>query len=167
MESIIIEEATGVLATSAKIDQYDPDLIMIDSAYLMSDDEGSDQDWLRIAHITRGIKILIKQKKKPCLINSQADSNTSVKKGPGLGNIGFSKAIGQDSDNVWALFRDEYMIEDDEMELRLLKQREGTLGKIRLNWDFKHMNFSSIDSYIHDKEGEELVEGQLVNVDEE
>ena len=51
-----------------------------------------------------------------------------------------------DSDNVLALFRDEVMFEDKEMEIKVLKQREGMLGKVVINWDFTRMNFDSIYS---------------------
>ena len=143
-EPLIIATATGVMGVSAAIDKYDPDIVLIDSAYLMEDDQGAKDDWLRVAHITRDLKKLAKRSKKPIFINTQADKNTSKKTGPELGSIMYTQAIGQDSDNVLALFRDEVMINDREMGLKVLKQREGTLGKMTLNWDFDSMNFSEI-----------------------
>lgn len=143
-EPLIIATATGVMGVSAAIDKYDPDIILIDSAYLMEDDQGAKDDWLRVAHITRDLKKLAKRCKKPIFINTQADKNTSKKTGPELGSIMYTQAIGQDSDNVLALFRDEVMINDREMGLKVLKQREGTLGKMTMNWDFDSMNFSEI-----------------------
>lgn len=158
LEELIIDTATGVTDISAKIDQYNPDLILIDGAYLLEDDRGADQDWLRIAHITRDLKTLAKVKNKPIFINSQADSNTSIKKGPELGNIGYSKAIGQDSDVVLALFRDENMIDDNEMQVKVLKQREGILCKVMINWDFRVMNFDPLyTDYNEDKQSEPVV----------
>ena len=143
-EPLIIATATGVMGVSAAIDKYNPDIVLIDSAYLMEDDQGAKDDWLRVAHITRDLKKLAKRSKKPIFINTQADKNTSKKTGPELGSIMYTQAIGQDSDNVLALFRDEVMINDREMGLKVLKQREGTLGKMTLNWDFDCMNFSEI-----------------------
>ena len=147
-EPLIIDTATGVSNVNAKIDQHQPDLVLVDSAYLMEDDRGSDQDWLRVAHITRDLKSLAKSKKIPIFINSQADANTSIKTGPELSNIGFSKAIGQDSDVVLALSQDEDMRETREMDIKVLKQREGILGKVTLNWDFSSMNFDPICSTV-------------------
>lgn len=143
-EPLIIATATGVMGVSAAIDKYNPDIILIDSAYLMEDDQGAKDDWLRVAHITRDLKKLAKRCKKPIFINTQADKNTSKKTGPELGSIMYTQAIGQDSDNVLALYRDEVMLNDREMGLKVLKQREGTLGKMTLNWDFDSMNFSEI-----------------------
>lgn len=148
LEPLIIETATGVSNVSAKIEQYQPDIVFIDGVYLMEDDRGAKEDWLRVAHITRDLKSLAKLKKLPICINSQADSTTSKKTGPELENIGFSKAVGQDSDVVLGLVRDEEMIEDKEMKIKILKQREGTLGSVILNWDFATMNFDSIYSEV-------------------
>lgn len=70
----------------------------------------------------------------------------------------YTQAIGQDSDDVWALFRDEIMINDKEMGLKVLKQREGILGKLLLNWNFDIMDFSEIyadTNEIEDFEDEE------------
>lgn len=144
LEPLIIDVATGVMGVSAAIDKYNPDIIFIDSAYLMEDDQGAKDDWLRVAHITRDLKKLSKRCKKPIVINTQADKNTSKKTGPELGSIMYTQAIGQDSDNVLALYRDEVMISDREMGIKLLKHREGNLGKVTVNWDFQTMNFSEI-----------------------
>lgn len=143
-EPLILATATGSMSVSAAVDKYNPDLVLIDSAYLMEDDQGAKDDWLRVAHITRDLKKLAKRTKKPFFINTQADKNTSKKTGPELGSIMYTQAIGQDSDNVIALYRDEVMISDKEMGLKVLKQREGTLGKLMMSWDFNTMNFSEI-----------------------
>ena len=155
LEPLIIETALGVSNVSAMIDKYDPDLIMIDSAYLMEDDRGSDQDWLRIAHITRDLKGLSKSRKKPIFINTQADKNTSKKTGPNLDDVSFTQSVGQDSDVVMSLFRDEQMIEDRETKVKVLKQREGTLGSVMMNWDFDVMNFTSIYAESNDPRNRE------------
>lgn len=166
-EPLIIATATGVMGVSAAIDKYDPDIILIDSAYLMEDDQGAKDDWLRVAHITRDLKKLAKRCKKPILINTQADKNTSKKTGPELGSIMYTQAIGQDSDNVLALYRDEVMINDREMGLKVLKQREGTLGKMTLNWDFDSMNFSEIYMEQSEENAEDIPDKTLDVLDDE
>ena len=101
---------------------------------------------MRVTHITRDLKKTAKNWHLPIVINSQADKNTSKKTGPELGSIMYTQSIGQDSDNVLALFRDEIMINDKEMGIKVLKQREGVLGKVIINWNFDKMNFKSIYS---------------------
>ena len=146
LEPMILETAIDVSGVAASIERENPDLICIDGAYLMEDEKGAKEDWARITHITRYLKRVAKRVKKPILINTQADQRTTKKTGPNLGDIKYSQAIGQDSDNILSLFRDEVMIADKEMGVSVKKNREGTLGKVILNWDFKTMNFSSIYS---------------------
>jgi replicative DNA helicase len=158
LEPLFICTATGVMSVAASIDKYKPDLVMIDGAYLMEDDQGAKDDWLRVAHITRDLKRLAKSMKVPILINTQADKNTSKKTGPELGSIMYTQAVGQDSDNVIALFRDEVMMQDKEMGIKVLKQREGTLGKVFTSWDFDTMNFECIYTEGSSNEDEEKAE---------
>ena len=146
LEPLIIETATGISSVVSVIEREKPDLVLVDGAYLMEDEQGAKDDWLRVTHITRDLKKTAKNWHLPIVINSQADKNTSKKTGPELGSIMYTQSIGQDSDNVLALFRDEIMINDREMGVKVLKQREGVLGKVIINWDFDHMNFKSIYS---------------------
>ena len=146
LEPLIIETATGISSVVSVIEREKPDLVLLDGAYLMEDEQGAKDDWLRVTHITRDLKKTAKNWHLPIVINSQADKNTSKKTGPELGSIMYTQSIGQDSDNVLALFRDEIMINDREMGIKVLKQREGVLGKVIINWDFDHMNFKSIYS---------------------
>jgi hypothetical protein len=143
-EPLIIATATGVMGVAAEIEKYDPDIVLIDGVYLMEDDHNAKDDWLRVTNITRDLKKLAKRTHKPIFINTQADKNTSKKVGPELDSIMYTQAIGQDSDDVYALFRDAIMINDHEMCLKVIKQREGTLGKVMMNWDFDTMTFNEI-----------------------
>ena len=153
LQPLIIETATGVSGVNAVIEKEKPDLVLIDGVYLMEDDERADSDWLRVTHITRGLKKTAKAKKIPIFANSQADKTTSKKTGPELSNISYTQAIGQDADNVIGQFRDEVMINDREMGIKVMKNREGVGGKVILNWDFTTMTFTGIYS-----EGAELPE---------
>lgn len=162
LDSLIIESVTGVSSVVAVIEREKPDLVMIDGAYLMEDEQGAKDDWLRVTHITRDLKQVSSNMHVPILINTQADQNTSKKTGPGLGDIKYSQAVGMDSDNIIAMFRDDIMFNDNEMGLRVLKQREGLTGKVIMNWDFHHMNFSSVYSEEEDTDdSSEYSEGVL------
>jgi replicative DNA helicase len=173
LEPLFIETADGVSSVASKIQQHSPDLVLIDSAYLMEDERNAKDDWLRVAHISRDLKLLCKRAEVPIFINTQADSTTSKKTGPELENIAFAKSIGQDSDIVAALFQDDQMREDKEMKLKILKQREGCLGSVMLNWDLTKMNFNSIYSTVEqevdnsDNNGFEQPAGLIEMEDEE
>ena len=148
LEPMILESVAGVSSVVAVAEREKPDLICIDGAYLMEDEQGAKDDWAKLTHITRDLKRVAKRLNKPFLINTQADQKTTKKSGPKLGDIKYSQAVAQDSDNILSLFRDEVMIADREMGIRVVKQREGTLGKVVINWDFHSMNFSSIYSEV-------------------
>ena len=166
-EPLIIVTATGVMGVAAEIEKHKPDIVLIDGVYLMDDDQGAKDDWLRVAHITRDLKKLAKRAKMPIFIDTQADKNTSKKTGPELGSIMYTQAIGQDSDCILALYRDETMMADREMCIKVLKQREGMTGKVTMNWDFSVMNFSEIYAdtpSMNDESGED-VSNNVIGVD--
>ena len=54
--------------------------------------------------------------------------------------------VNHNSDVVIAMYRDEVMINDHEMGISVLKNREGDSGKITYSWDFTCMDFSEIYS---------------------
>ena len=168
LEPLVLETATGVSSVVAVIEQEKPDLVLVDGAYLMEDEQGAKDDWLRVTHITRDLKKIAKNWHLPIMINTQADQNTSKKTGPALGDIKYSQAIGQDSDNILALFRDDIMFNDNEMGVRVLKQREGMTGKAIINWDFNHMNFKSIyaeSSASDNNSGDEESSDKVMSID--
>ena len=165
LEPLIIETATGISSIISVIEREKPDLVLVDGAYLMEDEQGAKDDWLKVTHITRDIKKTAKNWHLPIVINSQADKSTSKKTGPELDNISYSQSIGMDSDNVLALFRDEIMINDREMGIKVLKQREGVLGKVIINWDFDIMSFSSIYSETSENEEKENSDDKVMSID--
>lgn len=142
-EPLIVEHVDGVMSAAAMIDKHKPDIVLIDGIYLMSDDQNAKDDWARLTHISRDLKILAKRVHIPFLVNTQLDQKAKSKN-TSLGDIKYAQAVGQDSDTVIELYRDELMVQDREMGARLLKQREGSLGKVVFQWDFDKMNFSDI-----------------------
>lgn len=168
-----IETAESPLQVEALVQKYGADLLLIDGVYLMNDDKGADSDWLRIANITRSLKQMVKRLHIAGFINTQADGKTSRKTGPELGDIMYAQAIGQDSDNVFTAYRTPLMYEDREICLKILKGREGGVGKCMLSWDFTNMQFREI--YSEKEKGKfdtppdetESSEGTFINVKKE
>lgn len=166
LEPLILETVTGVSSIISVIEKEKPDLILVDGAYLMEDEEKADSDWLRVTHITRALKRVAKQWHIPILINSQADlKHTSKKTGAELKDISYSQSLSMDADNVWSLFRDEVMFNDKEMMIKVLKNREGTQGKVLINWDFTKMDFTSIysEEAEFNEDGTESEESGIIN----
>lgn len=157
LEPLIIDTATTVSSVRAKLELNEADIVFIDSAYLMEDEEGAEADHMRVTHIFRGLKKIAKQLEIPVCANTQRDIKD---KQGGLGAVNFARAITHESDVVMTLERTEEMIEDAEAKIIINKQREGTLGSVMLNWDFTTMNFGGI--YSTNSEGADTSEDDTI-----
>lgn len=140
VEPLFLKTASGVINMRTEIEDLKPDIVFIDGVYMMDDDQGARDDWLRLAHITRDLKKAAKHLKIPICINTQLDINS---KG-GLSGVRYSKAINEDSDTVIEIVREEAMITDNEAKLIVRKNREGTPASVIVNWNFRPMDFSEI-----------------------
>lgn len=140
---LVVEQVTdGVSQIGAKIDQDDPDVVLVDGAYLMADDS-DDENWFGTIKIFRGLHQLVLSKKKPIVATTQSKDEV----GATLKSLQFAKALAQECDIVAVLEQDEQMRNDREIRLKPLKLREGDLlSSVYLHWDFNEMNYSSIYS---------------------
>lgn len=141
---LVVEQATGgVSQISAKIDQYNPDIVYIDGAYLLEDEEGEEDNWAGMTRIWRGLHRICLAKDRPILVTTQSKDE----QGASLKSMSFAKAIANESDVVAVLEQDEQMKNDKELMLKPLKIREGdNMRIVMMNWDFDEMKFNSIYS---------------------
>lgn len=141
---LVVEQATGgVSQISAKIDQYQPDIVYVDGAYLLDDEEGDEDNWAGITRVWRGLHKICLAKDVPIVASTQSKDE----KGASLKSMSFAKAIAMESDVVLVLEQDEQMRNDREIIVKPLKLREGEINRIvTMNWDFDEMNFNSIYS---------------------
>lgn len=149
---IIVDTQLGISGISAKIDQYKPDVVLIDGMYLMPDDERGDSPNIRTGNISRGLKRLAKQKNLPIIVTTQFNRMAEEVKFEKvtLAQIGFSDSIGQDSDIVLGMFQTQDMRLNNEMLIRPLKVREGEPLDFRLFWDMYNMEFKLIGDRVED-----------------
>jgi replicative DNA helicase len=139
--NLIVEQATGGISQiGAKIDQHQPDIVFIDGAYLLEDEETGDDDWRALVRIFRGLHRLALNKKLPIIASTQSkDRKISLE------TISFAKAISNDCDVIYAIEQDDEMKQDREIKVKFLKIREGEgAGNIVMNWDFSEMNYSTV-----------------------
>ena len=139
---LTILPATGVMGARASIELLKPDVVFIDGLYMMDDDRGAKEDWAKVTNISRDLKKLSKTMSIPIVSNTQTDLNS---KG-GMSGVKYAQALIHDADTVIELWRDEVLINDREMEWRVIKNREGVPAKIITNWDFRTMNFDEVYS---------------------
>lgn len=98
-----VTSAITVSGVQAKIQQYQPSIVIIDGVYLMDDEAGNDKGTPQaLTSITRGFKRLAQTKRIPILISTQAMLYRS-KGGLKMESIGYSSSFAQDSDIVFGV----------------------------------------------------------------
>lgn len=140
-EFIIVGDPSGTVTLSgiaSKIEQYDPEFVVVDGIYLMMDEEGERNGSSQaLTNITRGIKRLCQRFKAPILGTTQTlESKTTKSAGTTIQSIGYTSSFAQDADVVMGVQPDP---EDPEIiKLRGMKVRGGRKGweaAIEFNWD--------------------------------
>ena len=108
-----------------KVDVYKPDFVLLDSAYLMSDD----MDWRTITKLTQGIKqIADSTGTRIMAINQENETRATNDKGRGTGSIANSPSWSQDADMLLRPIR-----EGDLINLHVPAARESNFKGIRIN----------------------------------
>lgn len=139
--NLIVELSTGgVTNVAAMVDKHQPEVVLVDGGYLMTDDE-EDDDWKGIMRVWRGFKTISLQKKVPFIVTSQLKEGDKVS----LSKISFARALANECDGVIALEQDEQMKEDKEIKWKPLKLRDAEMsGYFLTKWDFNNMNYNPI-----------------------
>lgn len=120
----------------AKLDQYDPDVLFIDGAYLMRDEvTGEYNTPTALTNITRSLKRLAQKRGIPIFIATQA-LTWKTKGGKLTGDsIGYSSSFFQDSDVILGLQKiDEEEESQEERLLRILASRNCPNTSVVLVW---------------------------------
>jgi len=134
-------------------------LIVIDYLQLMSQFQGNSKTESRVqelSQITRSLKIMAREFNVPVIALSQLSRNveTRVNKRPILSDLRESGSIEQDADLVMMLYRENYynlqskqdINPKDITELIIVKQRNGPLGVIDLEFDSKYAKFLNLST---------------------
>ncbi len=156
----IVSDVGGVSTLNSKIDQYKPDILLIDGMYLLADDKMGKSKWERIANISWDLKKLSVNKKLPIITTTQFNKTAEGFRFDEvtLFSLGFSDSIGYDVSNAVAIFQNKDMKANNEMYVRLLKVREGEAKDFTINWDLRRMDFSVLRE---DNSNEVIEDGEL------
>lgn len=162
----IIGDIGGVSAISAKIDEYKPDIVLIDGMYMLQDDKKGGTKWERTSNVSRDLKILAKKKRLPVIATTQfnraADEAKVKMTEVNLSMLGFSDSIGQDADLVLGLFANKDMKSNKELLVRILAVREGEPIDFTLFWDLHGMEFSVLRV---DDDGQVITDNEIDDKD--
>ena len=129
------------------------DMILVDYLQLMSSsitrkDAGRQQE---ISDISRSLKNLARELNVPVVALSQLSRAVEQRqdKRPMLSDLRESGAIEQDADLVMFIYRDDYYHPDTEernvAEIIVAKQRNGSVGSLKLSWTPEYTKFMDLD----------------------
>ena len=152
-----ISSATTVSGVQAKIQEYQPDVVFVDGAYLMQSDtpgveQGSPQ---ALTSISRGLKRLAQSQKLPIVVTTQA-SLTRSRGGLQLNSGMYTQAWGQDCDVLLGVERTDRedksksssVVEDKGeamVRFKVIESRSGPRKEVLLEWDWPHGSVREID----------------------
>ena len=145
-----ITSATTVSGIQAKIQEYQPDVVFVDGAYLMQSEvkdivQGSPQ---ALTDISRGLKRLAQQQKIPICITTQA-SLVRSKGGVSIASLMYTQAWGQDCDVLLTVQRNDDKKDEDSGEafvtFKVTESRSGPRKDTLLEWDWPHGRVTEVD----------------------
>jgi replicative DNA helicase len=118
-------------------EQYNPDLLVVDYVSLMDAPAGHGALWEKVTYLTQKLKSIARNPTCPPVIGIAQTNINSADDGAKLENISYSRSIGQDSDIVLGLHQDKEgkMKSRHEMEVRLLKNRDGETTNTKMYWN--------------------------------
>lgn len=135
---IISNDSGGDITPSVlrgKIDQYKPDFVIVDYLQLMSPNQKSDNETVRMKNLSRELKLMAIAEEIPIIAISSAtpDDVTKLDTVPTLGQTAWSRQIAYDADWVLALGRGP---NSDVIECVFRKNRNGYMGEFLVQVDF-------------------------------
>lgn len=126
--------------------RHKPHVVIVDYIQLMrgrSRIGGRGNRWEEIQETAQEFKAVCRMLKIPHIILAQTQ-RSGAREGATLENVGGSISISQDSDVSIGMHQDEDMREEQEMELRILKNRGGPLGRFSCLWEHETSNYREL-----------------------
>jgi len=148
---VIVEDTSSAMTVgglAAKIEQHDPGIVIVDGAYMMTDENGeSPGSPQALTNITRSLKRLAQRADVPIVITTQVLSSkltSRTSRRVTADAIGYSSSFVQDSDLVMAVERDPD--HEERSIVRIVESRTSPRGEVTIKWDWDTMNFSEVDT---------------------
>ena len=144
---IISNEGIGEVSPSVlrgKIDQYSPSIVFVDYLNLMTSNQRTDNEVVKMKNLSRELKLLAISEEIPIVAISSAtpDDVTDMNSVPTLGQTSWSRQIAYDADWLLALGR---AANSDVIQAVFRKNRNGFLGEFMVQVDFDSGRFKYVD----------------------
>lgn len=137
---------TTVTALAGKIQEYQPDLIIVDGVYLMDDENGEPKGSPQaLTNITRSLKRLAQRFDIPVVATTQVLSwklNNKKTRAVTADAIGYTSSFAQDADLILGVERNPDM--DDQAIIRVVSARSSPSGEVHIKWDWTTMEFQEV-----------------------
>lgn len=150
-----IDEIESVIA------QHEPDVIMIDSYYLLTPSKSSryNSRYEKVAYLTDELKKLAVRIDRPVVVSTQfsRDAGKDGKKGS-LESIGYTDAVGTHASLIYGILPGRTPDRTDRI-VQVMKGREGETQGILINFKFNPIDFS--------QKGRVTFEGDLIHDEDE
>jgi replicative DNA helicase len=129
-----------------KIDQYKPDFVIVDYLQLMSPNQKSDNETVRMKNLSRELKLMAIGEEVPIIAISSAtpDDVNDLSGVPTLGQTAWSRQIAYDADFVLALGRET---NSDVLSCVFRKNRNGFMGEflVQCQFDSGHYKYKDFE----------------------
>ena len=153
---ITVREITAVVDRHLSRANHKLDMVIVDYLQLMTSSESSrasrQSEAVRIGEISRGFKLLAKDRGIPIVLLSQLNREVEHRQGgrPQLSDLRDSGAIEQDADIVMFIHRKiktslEREGEDRSAELLIAKHRNGPTGAVALYFEGEYARYRELD----------------------
>ena len=150
MQPFMFSEDTSSLTTvdalAGKIQEVQPDFVVVDGMYLMDDQHGEPKGSPQaLTNISRGMKRLCQRFDIPIIGTTQAlgwKLNNKRTRAITADAIGYSSAMAQDADLVLGVERNPDI--DNQSIVRVVEARSAPRGEVHIQWDWQTMEFSEI-----------------------
>lgn len=144
---IVSTDGLGIVTPDVvrgKVDQYKPDIVIVDYLQLMGSNTPTESEVVRVKSISRDMKLLSLSQQVPVVLIASAtpDDNTDMESPPELGQVAWSKQIAYDADVVLAMGREPTA---PEMEVVFRKNRHGPMGDFVIACHFDTGQFEYVD----------------------
>lgn len=141
---------TNLTGVAAKVDKYQPDILIVDGMYMMQDENGEKPGSPQaITNLTRGFKRLCQNKNIPTIITTQVlEWKMDKKHGVTSTSIGYSSSFSQDGDAIIAVENtDDPLVK----KIKVLLARNHPPFAFYMKWDWETGEFIELDDDYFDQ----------------
>lgn len=158
-ERFMITEGYGMTPSGLNvlIDQYKPDIVLIDGVYLLESDTPyrDGQDWQKIRYLANELKHRVARRNNiPVVFNTQFGRSVGTAIGKtkkvegGVEDMAYGDEFGKAADLLVSISRTDEDLQDSRLSLKIIKGREtADNAKWSLSFDFSKLSFHELDPY--------------------